>query len=424
MIRTSLCATLTVISSWVCAQILAVPPASNRAQPAPKSAVSMLLPENAPARQITLGPLTAAEDAQSKAARATLTNKPGTPLQIGIARIVGATDSTMRLADLPWQSVTGGGSAARIDVTSTGASAIRVGIMLRNAPNGLTLRFAGADAASNVYGPVSAHDLPQSFPYWSPVIEGDHAIVELALPAGVSPGDATIEVPTISHLAAAGAAQLKASPDPFKAIGSAGSCEFDVACTANPSAALLSATSAVVRLAFTYRGSTFLCSGTLLNDATASHTPYIFTANHCVDDPDASDTVLAASTQSAEAASSTNSYWFFQAATCGARATPNYTLLSGGAKLLARSFDYDWALLRLNDAAPAGAAFAAWRAEPLTPGTPADVIHHARGDLTKLSIGANIGYHTYRDGSSFAQMQWQQGVTEPGSSGSGLFVLS
>ena len=32
-------------------------------------------------------------------------------------------------------------------------------------------------------------------------------------------------------------------------------------------------------------------------------------------------------------------------------------------------------------------------------------------------------YHTYEDGSSFIQMIWSQGVTEPGSSGSGLFTL-
>jgi len=421
MIRVYVSVMLTVLSSCVAAQIVAVPPASNPGQPMPKAAAAMLLPSGAPARRIVLGPLTPTEDAQTKAA-ARRTEKPGAPLRIGIARSVGTNDSVIRLADLPWRSAQGGGRAARIELTSTGASAVRLGILLRNAPSGLTLRFTGASAPTNVVGPFAAHDFPTAFPYWSPVVDGESAILELELPTGVPLDDAVLEVPTISHLTAS-VTQLKTAPDPFKAIGSSGSCEVDVACT-DPPAVLLSAASSVVRLVLTYRGSTFLCTGTLVNDSVASHSPYIFTANHCLDNPEASINVLAASTQSAEAASSANSYWFFQASTCGSRTTPNYAVLARGAKLMARSFDYDWALLLLNDQAPAGAAFSAWRAEPLVLGTPADTLHHPRGDVTKLSIGVAAGYQTYPDGSSFAQMQWVQGVTEPGSSGAGLFVLS
>src|SRR5438105_5902689 len=229
----------------IASRIVAVPPASNPEQATPKAAAAMLLPSGTPARQIALGPLTPMEDAQTKAAAARRTEKPGVPLQIGIARSVGADDSVIRLADLPWRSVQGSGSAARIELTSTGASALRLGIVLRNAPGGLTFRFAGAGAPSNVFGPFAARDFPTAFPYWSPVVDGERAIVELELPPGVSPGDGVLELPTISHLSA-NAAQLTAAPDPFKAIGSSGSCEVDVACTADPPAALLSAASSVV----------------------------------------------------------------------------------------------------------------------------------------------------------------------------------
>ena len=423
MIRFYVSAMLTVFSSWATAQIVAVPAAPNPGQPTPKAAAAMLLPSDVPARKIVLGPLTSSEDAEKRAAAARRTEKPGAPLQIGIARSVGAKDSSIRLVDLPWRSVQGGGRATRIELKSTGASALRLGMLLRNAPSGLTLRFAGVSTPSKVFGPFAAGDFPAAFPYWSPIVDGENAIVELELPADASPGDSVLEVPTISHLTSS-VAPLKAGADPFKAIGSAGPCEVDVACTEDPPAALLSAASSVVRLALTYGGSTFLCTGTLLNDSVTSHSPYIFTANHCLDNPEFSINILAASTQAAEAASSVNSYWFFQASTCGSRGTPNYAVSTGGAKLMARSFDYDWALLRLNNQPPPGATFSAWRAEPLVPGTPADTLHHPRGDLTKLSIGAAAGYHTYLDGSSFAQMQWTQGVTEPGSSGAGLFVLS
>ena len=417
-------AALVAMSSPLAAQITVVPPASNPGQPAPKSAAAMLLPEGTPSRKIALGSLTPAEDAQAKAAAARRSDKPGAPMQIGIARAVAAVDAIIRLADLPWQSLPGE-RAAHIEVTSTGATALRLGMLLRSAPADLTLRFAGSAAPSVVVGSITAREMPTAFPYWSPVVDGERAIVEIALPPGVSPGDATLDMPTISHLGV-NTAELKAAPDPFKAIGTSGACEVDVVCVSNvaAAAALQMTATAVVRLALTYGGSTYLCSGTLLNDSIASHAAYIFTANHCIDNPEAADAVLAASTQAAEAARSANSYWFLQAAACGDRSTPNYVALTNGAKLLARSFDYDWALLQLNDPAPAGASFAAWRAEPLATGVAADALHHPKGDLTKLSTGATTGYRTYDDGSTFIQMQWQRGVTEPGSSGAGLFMLS
>ena len=97
MIRVYVSAMLTVVSSCVAAQIVAVPPASNPEQATPKAAAAMLLPSGTPARQIALGPLTPTEDAQTKAAAARRSEKPGVPLQIGIARSVGADDSVIRL---------------------------------------------------------------------------------------------------------------------------------------------------------------------------------------------------------------------------------------------------------------------------------------------------------------------------------------
>ena len=183
---------------------------------------------------------------------------------------------------------------------------------------------------------------------------------------------------------------------------------------------LASATNAVARMMVTIQGSTYLCTGTLLNDSLNSFTPYFLTADHCledVEDPAAGRGAAAAS------ASTINTYWFYQAATCGSLATPNYVLVVGGAKLLARSVDYDWALVQLNAPPPSGTTFAAWSAEgPLSTGTPADAIHHPGGDLKKFSQGNVRGYNTFSDGSSFVEMGWTRGVTENGSSGSGLFT--
>jgi hypothetical protein len=250
-------------------------------------------------------------------------------------------------------------------------------------------------------------------------------MVELALPADVAPGDATLQLPVISHLLA-NPGSSKAADDPYYLlmIGSAGSCEVDVACNSNASPALLKAQSSAARLVLTTQGSSFLCSGTLVNDSINSNNPYVYMANHCIDDLDAPNDALAASVQATEAASSANSYWFFHAASCSSLNTPNYVLLTGGAKLMARSVDYDWALLKLNDAAPAGAAFSAWRAEPIAIGTSVSMLHHPKGDLTKHSIGSVTDYVTNSNGASYVEAHWTQGAAEGGSGGGGLFTLS
>jgi hypothetical protein len=233
-----------------------------------------------------------------------------------------------------------------------------------------------------------------------------------------------VSLPVISHLVVAANALRQA--DPLGEIGQSGACEVDVACmstTLKQQAA--SAVNAVARMVFTDHGQTGLCSGTLVNDSITSATPYFFTANHCLDNGDAD--VGASKAQPAAVAATINTYWFFQTSVCGQDTANNvnFTLVAGGAKLLGRGVDFDWTLVRLNNAPPAGATFAAWNASPLSEaGMAATGIHHPEGDLKKISQGTTQGFQTFDDGSSFIMMQWIQGVTEPGSSGSGLFTYN
>jgi hypothetical protein len=103
--------------------------------------------------------------------------------------------------------------------------------------------------------------------------------------------------------------------------------------------------------------------------------------------------------------------------------TPPFVQQSAGAVMLARSLDWDWALVRLNTPPPPGAQFSAWRAEPIPTSSIVSVIHHPEGDLKTWSQGTMQGYRVYEDGSTFAQVQYGQGTTEPGSSGAGLLTF-
>ncbi len=385
---------------------------------------AMRLPEDAPARVIVLGPPTTSERDSLTALRARaqarpLKNAKSRGVPVGFARRVAAPDNAIRLADLDWHRVSDGMNAARIALTSPGAVAIRVELLLKDAPEGLALRFRGSRSQAPVFGPYPFRPLQSDGRFWSPVLEGETATIELEVPEAISAGDARLDITMVSHLGSP-SDRLKAL-DAY--IGEAGACQTDVACLAPAlQQQLATATNAVARIFVTVKGVTLICSGTLLNDARGSMTPYFLTTNHCIDDV---DTPAASKGLPAAAAATVNTYWFFQAATCGSLAQPGYVLVAGGAALLARGADYDWALLRLNNSPPAGSTYAAWNASgPLDVGTNVAAVHHPSGDLKKVSQGSVFGYQTYPDGSSFVAARWASGATEAGSSGGGLFVLN
>jgi hypothetical protein len=306
---------------------------------------------------------------------------------------------------MPWQPLPDGGKAARVVVSSPGAAAIRIGVTMTTAAADVALRFAGSGEPERIFGPFSAKAVAASKVYWSPLLEGDSATMEIYLPPGVAPSDVEFTLPKLSHLVLSGAGLQKS--EPVDDIGTSGPCEVDVACVGTP--AVLQQARAVAKLVFTEGGNTFLCTGTLLNDSIASNTPYLYTASHCMD--------------SQEAASSLITYWFFDATTCGSRSVPPYMTGTGGATLLGRSIDSDWALVRLNNAPPTNAFFSAWRAQTLPDSTAISVIHHPNGDLKKISGGTLPGYFSFADGTSFAQTRYTMGSTEAGSSGAGLLTL-
>lgn len=403
---------------------LSVPPARyfGHAPAKVPPVVAMRSLAGAPPRTILLRPPTGAEYATMRSAAADA-NPHAKPQKrrgfvIGFARRVPPPDDAIALADLRWQMLPTGGRIAHIELTSPDAIALRIQIGLDHAPGRLTLRFQGSAGGAPLFSyPPST--IVRAGAFWTPVLEGGSALIELELPSGVEPGNGVLALPMISHLGDGGP-----SPKALSSyIGRSEACEVDVACIA-PSLQqqIASASNAVARMIVTISGTTYVCSGTLLNDSRSSFTPYFLSANHCMTgltDTSGDGGVAAA------AASSVNTYWFFQAATCGSLAVPNYTLLADGAALLARSVDYDWSLLRLNGPPPSGTTFAAWDATgPLAAGTNVATIHHPEGDLKKITEGSTFGYSFYPDGSTFIQTQWTSGTTEAGSSGAGLFALN
>jgi hypothetical protein len=167
-------------------------------------------------------------------------------------------------------------------------------------------------------------------------------------------------------------------------------------------------------MVYTKGGSSFLCTGTLLNDTDKStQRPFFYSANHCISTSTVANTL--------------QTFWNYQSTTCGGTSPGTFTTRTGGAFLRVTDFNSDITLLELKEAPPSGALYAGWNARTAATGASIIGIHHPAGDIKKISLGSI----TNNDAPAFGgrtgryyQVTWSSGVTEGGSSGSGIFTKS
>ena len=351
---------------------------------------------------------------------------PGDRQQIGMARPVAATATPAAVhARLQWQVDGQGVQRAALRFRSEGAFGVRLGVQVQALPPGSRLRFHGSGAGEGgesftvpraevlaavaADGSGSGSDTPY---YWSPDFGGPETVLEVELPAGADPAQLALAVPVLSHFFTAPAQAAKQN---FTKALDAGGCHIDVACRPELDAQSRS----VARLLFVDRGNSYQCSGTLLNDARSSTTPYLLSAQHCIG--------------SQAAASTVTTDWFYRASACNSGAlSPAAQRVYGGATLLYASEDTDTAFLRMNAPAPAGTVFAgSYFGGGVAAGTPVLGLHHPQSGVQKASQGSvqqfvNCKFELCQVAdaatSRFLAVAWGQGETEQGSSGSPLFV--
>jgi hypothetical protein len=322
---------------------------------------------------------------------------------IGVGRVL---PQPLDSAELRWIELDDGGLAANVQINSPEAAALRLQLRAQSWPDGAELRVHAPGHAGVAL--LTGADLKPDRPHWLPTVDGDTLLLELYLPPGSDPDSIGLTLPRLSHLRATTQAMVVSRN--LDDIGRSGYCQVDVACQDAGLPAVI--IDSVAKYLFSDgTGRTFLCSGQLLNDTDPdSQIPYFLTANHCIDQ--ASDAV------------SMEFYWFFQRARCDSPDPINVTRTGGGAILLATSRQTDFSLLRLNREPPDDVGLSGWSADPIEPGDNVFGLHHPRGDLRKISFGTARRMVTVRDqggGDNFIETQWYLGVTEPGSSGSGLW---
>lgn len=364
-----------------------------------ESKAQSLLPANfVGAREVRLGAVTATEIEDLKKLNA---NSNG-PLAVGFAR---ALPEVLFLTEnaLYWVTLQDGSKVTQVKITSPGASSLRLQLDIVKMDDGVELKFIGNGMPAEMADPVTVQNIPDPATYWSPTTSGDTVTFEIYLPSKSTNGF----VATISRLSHF--ATNPGSPDRAKVTAASLSCEVDVACANNTNVNTVA--NAVAAMTFQKNGTSYVCTGTLLNNSNFDRTPYFLTAAHCISDQATANTLQTS--------------WFYRAATCGG--TASSVALSGGAALLHTSADLDVTLLRLNHTPPSGVSFLGWSPAPVGLGSAVFGIHHPNRDSAKISVGTVVSTNhsvstNIGNFNNFLGVGWDIGLVEGGSSGSALLT--
>ncbi|MEM7193406.1 MAG: PPC domain-containing protein [Pseudomonadota bacterium] len=277
---------------------------------------------------------------------------------------------------------------------------------------GFTDFFLPKGATLHVYDPVSGYfqgpytaDQNQSYrQLWTPVIPGNETVVEVFVP--------TSELGLLElELGQVGKGFLDVFNQGLSSLQKQGSCNIDVACPLGDGWRDEIRSVAVYGL----NGSTF-CTGTLINNVTQDFTPYFLTADHC--------------NISSQNAPSVVVYWNFESPNCGDLDNGSLSQSTSGATLRAQNTDNDMSLLELSEQPNTlyNVYYAGWDASALSP-TSSIAIHHPNTDEKAISFNDDaltttdscILFSQTISDTHWNVDNWEQGTTEPGSSGSGLF---
>lgn len=310
-----------------------------------------------------------------------------------------------------WDALDDGSRLWRVRVRAAGATDLRIAFAHFALPRGTTLYLIGADGFYQ--GPYTRADAAGTG-FYSPVVPGDTATVELRVPPRAAIGAAELE---ISDVGAGFRDMFKRSK--IGEPGSSGACNVDVACP------LGQPYPNEIRAVGFYEfqatdGEYYICTGTLVADVPQDRRNYFLTAHHCM--------------SAASEAQSIVVYWNYQSTRCGSIAAPSGGFFADdqhGASLRATRADTDFTLVEFTGTADPdwNLYYAGWDASGAVPdGTVG--IHHPSGDVKKITAGPRPStidgciFSTNGSATHWRTGPYSQGTTESGSSGSGLFIAA
>lgn len=332
------------------------------------------------------------------------------PWRYGIPRKL-----NLNISDGLWTDLPNGGRIWQLLIHSPGALNISINFSKIEIPKGAKLHIYNDDRTdlSNAFTDsqiYSEHQLGTWF------VEGDLVWIEYFEPEGTI-DKPVLDIESLIHGYRMGLIDSRLSQ---RGINEAEACHFDVNCFIGSDfdshKELLKKSVALLNL-----GNGYLCSATLINNVENDKTPFLLTANHCLED-------------SNPALWSARFNWISPEPVCGTgdisiNSQTNFTV--SGAELRANNTLSDFALVELSNSIPNSwdVVFAGWDSSDSDPLFEVG-IHHPNGDIMKIcrdDSGAQKfdfnGVETWLiGGGEFGSGNgWEIGTTEKGSSGSPLF---
>ena len=328
------------------------------------------------------------------------------PNQIGTGRKVDIASG-----DYGKLTVNQDGSRIRILVIrSPDAFGLRVHIEQFNIAPGDEVYVYGKSADSYVSGPYTRQgpfgagkSSSGGGEFWTDTIEGDTVIIEHYMKSEES----SFNISEVSHL--------------FKKIPGNDTAPDVLACHNDAMCFGDIEKDAVGRITFVQDSDTFVCSGTMMNNRTGDLSPYFYTANHCVSTQAVAETV--------------ETFWFYRTTSCNSGVVSgNWVRTTSGTTVLGTQQAADSTLLRIFRAVPGNLLYAGWDTAAKTNGTSVFALSHPGGGTptgfatesylrrasgTITSTTAACGDTGLLNGYI---ADWSSGLTEQGSSGSGLFT--
>jgi len=293
------------------------------------------------------------------------------------------------------------------EVQLAGAVSGRLHIRDLHLPRGAEVVVYGLDAPGLLAGPYEGLGPHGDGQLWTPTRPGEVFRIECRIP-NVKPGESLADFGFVVDRVIHGYRSPVGAPggvsegdlDP----GAAGPCHNDVTCYP----ALLNNKNGVAGIGF-INGDALFCSGVLLNNLASDFAPFWMTANHCLS--------TNATAQTSEI------YWNYETSTCnGAPPAISGVPQSGVCTLLSTGAASDYSLLRIEGVVPrTNIWWSGWNTGGVPDGTTGFGIHHPSGDYKRISFGTFQNTSGCGGGSHF-QVDWYDGPTEPGSSGSPFFA--
>ena len=324
-----------------------------------------------------------------------LSNSIARPLRIGTVRTFSPAliplefSRTFSLSD---------GVVSIMAIVATSSLMTRLRLADINLPLGARLFVYSAKNPDYVYTLTNEHQATSKEEFWTPPVEGDKVIIEYFVPHGFSTDERPpFLVSAVSHM----------FRDPLDSPAE-GSCHNNIPTEWNTTAR------AVGGVDFILGPDELWCTGSLLTNQSGDLMPFFLTAEHCgINNSNAQ---------------SVRVWWFYD----GAGQTLSSKPYSDQAKWLASRNGMegsDFTLLQILGSLPSSMTWSGWTTAMPSLFTAVVGIHHPDGAYKRISYGdvaTSFGCpNTYIQCANFLPVDWDNvggGVTEPGSSGSGLWL--